>query len=68
MALMKCPDCGREVSDKARACPQCGRSLYSIRRNWPKEALALALLVGGIALGALLFIAVWLLVFGVLSR
>jgi len=24
MALLKCPDCGREVSDKAAACPGCG--------------------------------------------
>ncbi len=24
MALIKCPECGREVSDRAQACPQCG--------------------------------------------
>jgi len=24
MALMKCPDCGREVSDRAKSCPFCG--------------------------------------------
>lgn len=24
MALIKCPECGREVSDKARSCPGCG--------------------------------------------
>ena len=24
MALIKCPDCGREVSDRAPACPHCG--------------------------------------------
>ena len=24
MALIKCPECGREVSDKAASCPQCG--------------------------------------------
>ena len=24
MALITCPDCGREVSDKAVSCPQCG--------------------------------------------
>lgn len=24
MALIKCPECGREVSDKAPACPHCG--------------------------------------------
>lgn len=24
MALIKCPECGREVSDRASACPNCG--------------------------------------------
>ncbi len=24
MALIKCPECGREISDKATACPHCG--------------------------------------------
>ena len=24
MALIQCPECGKEVSDKARACPHCG--------------------------------------------
>ncbi len=24
MALIKCPDCGRDVSDKAKSCPFCG--------------------------------------------
>lgn len=29
MALIKCPECGREVSDKAPACPNCGYPLDS---------------------------------------
>ena len=24
MALIKCPECGRQISDKAKACPGCG--------------------------------------------
>ncbi|MDD2602207.1 MAG: zinc ribbon domain-containing protein [Prevotella sp.] len=24
MAIIKCPECGREISDKARVCPNCG--------------------------------------------
>ncbi|MFR6378429.1 MAG: zinc-ribbon domain-containing protein [Oscillospiraceae bacterium] len=24
MALIKCPECGREISDTASACPGCG--------------------------------------------
>jgi zinc-ribbon domain len=27
MTLIQCPDCGREISDRARACPGCGRLL-----------------------------------------
>lgn len=27
MPLIKCPDCGREVSDQAPACVQCGRPI-----------------------------------------
>jgi len=26
-ALVRCPDCGRAISDQARACPECGRPL-----------------------------------------
>lgn len=29
MALMKCPECAREVSDKAPACPSCGHPIAS---------------------------------------
>lgn len=29
MALIKCPDCGSEVSDQADACPKCGRAVKS---------------------------------------
>ena len=27
MALIKCPECGKEISDKALACPNCGNPL-----------------------------------------
>jgi len=27
MALIKCPECGKDVSDKAAACPFCGNPL-----------------------------------------
>lgn len=29
MAVVTCPDCGRQVSDQAQACPQCARPLAS---------------------------------------
>lgn len=32
MALIKCPECGQEVSDTAKSCPHCG---YKIKSNNP---------------------------------
>lgn len=28
MALIKCPECGKEISDRALKCPQCGKQSY----------------------------------------
>jgi hypothetical protein len=30
MALIRCPECGNEVSDKARACPKCGAPINAV--------------------------------------
>ena len=30
MALISCPECGKEVSDKAKTCPHCGYSLTEV--------------------------------------
>ena len=30
MALIKCPECGKEISDKAGACPNCGCPISSL--------------------------------------
>lgn len=32
MALRRCPDCGREVSESAPACPQCGRPFQAAHK------------------------------------
>lgn len=37
MALITCPECGAQVSDKAAACPHCG---YPIAANIPQEQYA----------------------------
>lgn len=29
MALIRCPECGKEISDKAAACPNCGTPIAS---------------------------------------
>ena len=31
MALIKCPECGKEVSDKAKTCPNCGCQLATTK-------------------------------------
>ena len=31
MAVIKCPECGKEISDKAMTCPHCGYPLMSDR-------------------------------------
>ncbi len=34
MALIKCPECGKQVSDKAEACPNCGYPVASGHSEW----------------------------------
>lgn len=36
MALIKCPECGREISDKAEKCIYCGRSLREENKHCPE--------------------------------
>ena len=40
MALINCPDCGKEVSDQAPACPGCGRPIASPPVQPPPSAPA----------------------------
>lgn len=35
MALIKCPECGREISDRAAACPHCGCPVSSATQSEP---------------------------------
>ncbi len=51
MALIKCQECGKEISDTAEACPHCG---FSSRSENKKKAhrlkdLGAALAIGGAA-------------------
>lgn len=36
MALINCPECGKEVSDTAKSCPHCG---YELKKSETKEFL-----------------------------
>jgi uncharacterized membrane protein YvbJ len=33
MALINCPECKKEISDKASLCPQCGYQLFDKNEN-----------------------------------
>ena len=33
MALINCPECGKEISDTVKTCPNCGYKLRRINRN-----------------------------------
>ncbi len=65
MALIKCSECGKEVSDKATACPNCGAPPSSglarqrrdnapvrvVRAGWRWEAIGALLVIGGLIAG-----------------
>lgn len=65
MALMNCPECGKEISDKAEMCPNCGYALKTVvEENKQKKSsklkvvigIALLVLVLAIACAAFVFI------------
>lgn len=37
MALIKCPDCGTEISDQASACPKCARPMTTVQGQAVKQ-------------------------------
>ena len=39
MALINCPQCGKEISDKASFCPQCGFELTNANSEKTVDAL-----------------------------
>ena len=45
MAIIKCPECGREVSDKATACPQCGAPVQAHPLSAPAPPTPVAVAV-----------------------
>jgi len=37
MALMECPECGKQVSDRAAACPHCGCPVSQVSQAGPQK-------------------------------
>lgn len=78
MALISCPECGKEISDAARSCPHCGYAIREAATNQikrtpltektPSRASGIFLCAGGMvmALGSLLF-CLFLLPLGVIG-
>lgn len=54
MALIKCSECGKEISDKAKTCSNCGCPNYSIR-NYTNEDKCDSLCLSGMIVGIVSF-------------
>lgn len=52
MALIKCPECGRSVSDMATACPDCG---YPIAKNNPSGDVRIKMNLEGYLLSIIVY-------------
>lgn len=59
MAIIKCPECGADVSDKAQICPNCGAPLAKKDNSAAKSSFktgSIIGLIGGIAMIVLLLL------------
>ena len=48
MALIKCKECGKEISEDARKCPYCGCPKYTVKMS--KKAMIILRVIGIIIL------------------
>lgn len=64
MALIKCPECGKEISNKAESCPNCGyqlknkdiRQKYNDKENVIKSGIILCIIGSSLLIGFILII------------
>lgn len=58
MAIIRCPECGKEISNKAAACPSCGVPIYSDKVTSAKKtgSVRTGAIVGTVGSTALSFI------------
>ena len=57
MALIKCKECGKEISDKAKQCVHCGYNNSEINSSLKSgNGVAVAIVVLGIMAGCILFL------------
>lgn len=50
MALIQCPECGKEISDKAKKCPNCGYQIRKINKLIPLLAAIVIIAICGIVI------------------
>lgn len=50
MSLTTCPDCGKQMSTRARSCPNCGRPIPQPARTAVRAVMAVLLIVAVIVL------------------
>ena len=48
MALIKCSECGKQISDKAEFCPHCGITINSKDIDISKNKMSCTAVAGGI--------------------
>ncbi len=57
MAMIQCPECGKEISDTAEACPACGYVIKKKKKIFSKKKfIILAMIALVIATGSILFV------------
>lgn len=49
--MIKCPECGREISDRASTCPHCGVEINGLKRSYSAITVATVVALLGILLG-----------------
>lgn len=59
MALIKCPECGKMISDKAEYCVGCG---YSIEKKNKEQTPSISFNIKGILIGGVIFVVILLFI------
>ena len=55
MALIKCRECGKQISETATSCPNCGNEDLPVNRQRAEDEAPMNAFVGIIALGVFIF-------------
>jgi ribosomal protein L40E len=58
MALIKCPECGNEISEQAKMCPRCGYKKRRKKKKITASRIAIRIVEGALALLAIFLIIV----------